>query len=96
MLHPFAPTTLSRLLVGGLLLTTALPVLAAPPPPPEPSNRCLPAPDKPLHSNFVEACNCAKAEELPESGGVIYNCQCGALQCVVTGSRGGDHSLVCR
>lgn len=40
-------------------------------------------------------CVCAPATGLPATGGFLYHCQCGSLRCVVAGTQGGTHHLVC-
>ena len=47
-------------------------------------------------------CNCSDGQALDGTGGLIFNCICGTMQCVVVGPRTGGpngdaaHSLVCR
>jgi hypothetical protein len=47
-------------------------------------------------------CSCSDGESLAGTGGLIFNCICGSMQCVVVGpgpagqNGNSTHSLVCR
>lgn len=64
---------------------------------PDPRDRGAELPD-----NGMEGCQCSRGLALRDTYGVIFNCRCGQLQCVVVGPdvAGGrldaGHSLVCR
>jgi len=50
----------------------------------------------------VPNCQCSAGTALPETGGVVFSCKCGAMECVVVGTRADDarpdpsHSIACK
>lgn len=85
-------------LLGLALLAPGVP--AAPAQPPGAST--TPAQPTAMASKYVEPCQCSAAEKLPPSQAVVFNCECGAMKCVVTAVAANNAkdspapSLVCR
>ena len=50
----------------------------------------------------VPDCQCSAGTPLQETGGVVFSCKCGAMECVVVGTRADDakpdpsHSIACK
>jgi len=55
-----------------------------------------------LGKSFSTPCSCAEGAELPGTKGLVFNCSCGLMQCVVVASSGSGSgasetpNVVCR
>jgi len=57
-----------------------------------------------LNSNVagVPSCQCSGGTALQETGGVVFSCRCGSMECVVVGTRADadkpdpSHSIACK
>lgn len=81
----------------GLMSLTAS---AAPPAPPQPpAASTTPAPGALVPGRFVEPCHCSGGEALTATRTLVFNCECGAMKCVVAADSGKDGAapaLICR
>lgn len=92
---------IARLFTGfalGLISLTATAAPAAPAQPPAAST--TPAPGAPTAGRFVESCQCSAGAALAPTRTLVFNCECGAMKCVVvTADSGKDAAapaLTCR
>ncbi|MBT0960915.1 hypothetical protein [Denitromonas iodatirespirans] len=79
----------SSLLAGLVLGLTSLMSIAAPATPAQPpAASTSPAPGAPMAKKYVEPCHCSAGEALSPTGAVVFNCECGAMKCVVASATG--------
>lgn len=90
-------TRLPAALIMALLCQTGL---AATPQPPAASTTPVNAP--PAAARYVEPCACSSGQPLTATQALVFNCECGAMKCVVTAVAANNAkdspapSLVCR